>query len=280
MPVYALSALRQSTISTVHIVGRRGPAQASFTNKELREILNLPEVECHLLPSDVLSLNEASKVEISKERGKKRMIDLFTKISEKREASKKLFFHFLRSPTRFLANEAGRVCGIELVYNELRGPPDNQKAVFTGKTETIGCDIVFKSIGYKSEPLAGVPFDQERGIVPNERGRVLRPDGSAVPGLYVSGWMKRGPSGVIGTNRTDAEETVDALWADLIPSPTSWKNGWGSISSKLQERNVPFVDWKKWKAIECEENRRGQELGKEREKITSTPEMLDIAFKQ
>lgn len=285
MPEYAVDALRRSQIDTVHIVGRRGPAQASFTNKEVREILNLPGVQCHFLPSGVLALNEASKAETAKERGKKRMIDLFAATEKKAgetkgEPKKNLYFHFLLSPLRFLANEKGHVSGIELARNELQGEAGNQKAVPTHEKETLECDVVFKSIGYKSEPLEGVPFDHHRGVVPNEHGRVVRPDGSTVPGLYVSGWMKRGPSGVIGTNRMDAEETVASMWADLAATRPGEKPGWRAIQDKLRERQVAYVDWKQWKAIEDEEHRRGQVLGKEREKFTSVPEMLDVAFKQ
>jgi hypothetical protein len=165
MPQYAVDALRRSKIDTVHIVGRRGPAQASFTNKEVREILNLPGVQCHFLPSGVLSLNEASKAEIAKERGKKRMIDLFAatekkvpillllrvscmseglrgvgadQTGEQGEAKKKLFFHFLLSPLRFLSNAEGHVSGIELARNELRGEAGNQKAIPTQEKETLG----------------------------------------------------------------------------------------------------------------------------------------------
>jgi adrenodoxin-NADP+ reductase len=334
---YALQALSSSPVKEVHIIGRRGPAQASFTNKELREILSLTGCSTVLHPPDVLHLNEASLQEAKNERAVKRMIELLMntqkkviddekKIAEMTSVGqvstssqpmatlrKKLHLHYLRSPVRLLPNTDGSL-SLELEHNVLIGEAGKQKAIGTKQMHLLQCDTVFRSIGYKSVPIEGLPFDNDRGIVPNQAGRVLNlplSPASGMPpaaaranaaggeesagggrggggggdflcGVYVSGWLKRGPSGVIGTNRFDAEETVDCLYKDLkegkLCSGTLPENV-DSIDHLLHARRVDPFSWKDWKEIERVEEERGKKLGKEREKVTSFSEMAAICKK-
>lgn len=195
----ALEVLQSSTVQRVYLLGRRGPVQAAFTNAELREIMTVNNCTTYLLQKD-LELDEASQKELSEHRQKKRMMELFTKkatiVKEEEEikdlpGKKSLIIRFFYSPLRVLRTDSATLSGIELERNRLEGEPGSLKAVGTGETRTLHCDVVFRSIGYKGVALPQVPFDDKRGIVPNEKGRVIGPNG-IIPGLYVSGWLKRG----------------------------------------------------------------------------------------
>ncbi|KAL6056672.1 NADPH-adrenodoxin reductase [Balamuthia mandrillaris] len=317
---HALDALRKSNVREVHIVGRRGPAQASFTNKELREILNLrsDNYVVDFQPDGVLQLNDASKEEIKQERGRKRMIDLLLKKQKEQEGKphpatdnkgnnlRKVVLHYLKTPTRFLMDSNGKLAGLELERNRLEGEAGDQRAVSTGEKEILPCGIAFRSIGYRSVGIEGLPFDQKRGVVPNFGGRVTAPgagkdEESTATRMYVSGWLKRGPSGVIGTNRIDAQETVVTLRQDIeqgrltlgrsqqqpASSSTSASSstpeqkeafGQEAIEQLLQKRGVQVVRWHHWKQLEKFEEETGLKAGKPREKLTDLQQMLKIAF--
>jgi len=218
------------------MIGRRGIAQSAFTNKELREILDLQDVCDVFVCEEDLILNESSKKEAEESRAIKRMISLIESKAKKitreqmieatqssppqrQDGKKSLFLHYLRSPKE-LIGQAQRLEKIVLEETKLEGPPNSQKAVLTGSLTDLHCDAVFKSIGYKTLPIDSLPYDPSRGTIPNERGRVLSSSSSndgpsqSFP-LYVAGWCKRGPSGIIGTNLFDAQETVRTLITDL-----------------------------------------------------------------
>lgn len=209
-----------------------GPAQSAFTNKELREILDLQEVCDVFICEDDLQLNDSSKEEAENTRAIKRMISLLEgkakKISRdqladatsrspsrRADGKKNLFLHYFQSPKE-LKGHNGKLETVVLEKTRLEGAANEQKAVLTGSLSELHCDILFKSIGYKTLPIDGVPYDARRGVIPNEKGRVVR--ASETEGsfpLYVAGWCKRGPSGIIGTNLFDAQETVRSLIEDL-----------------------------------------------------------------
>jgi adrenodoxin-NADP+ reductase len=149
-----------------------------------------------------------------------------------------------------------------------------QTAVGTGEHETIPADLVLKSIGYRSLPMEGAPFDATRGIIPNTLGCV---DGH--PGLFVCGWLKRGPTGIIGTNLLDAEQTVDTMvqWQGELPLVEAPVGGAQGLAQLLQERQAPVVSWPVWEKIDAAEVERGAAVGKPREKFTSVEEMLRVA---
>uniref|UniRef100_A0A453EBN4 NADPH:adrenodoxin oxidoreductase, mitochondrial n=1 Tax=Aegilops tauschii subsp. strangulata TaxID=200361 RepID=A0A453EBN4_AEGTS len=224
---YALDALRSSTIRKVYLVGRRGPVQAACTAKELREILGLKNVNVYIKEAD-LATSPADKEEMRNSRIKRRVYELLSKAATVHQENndndrKELHFVFFRKPTKFLPSEDGSTVGaMELEKTLLKddGATGKQVAVGTGEFEELKCGIVLKSIGYKSLPIEGLSFDKYRGVVPNLRGRVLSSESETAtvePGLYVVGWLKRGPTGIVATNLHCAEEThtnrhVFGLW--------------------------------------------------------------------
>lgn len=194
-----------------------------------------------------------------------------------------MHLHFLRSPIEFLETN-GAVSGVRLEVTSLEpgtGPGATQRAVGTGITEDLPAQLVLESIGYKSCPIDGAPFDSKRGIIPNQLGQVLGADDgvTAEPGLFVCGWLKRGPSGIIGTNLVDAEQTVDTMVQQkgTLPALEEGKRGRKALVAVLEQRGVDVVDFSGWEKIDAEEVRRGAATGKPREKITDVKEMVKLA---
>ena len=167
-----------------------------------------------------------------------------------------------------------RLEGILLAKNSLSGDPFKQRAEKTGETVEQKCGILFRSIGYNGIPIEGVPFDEKEGIFPNDKGRLLD-NGSVVNGVYVTGWIKRGPSGIIGTNKPDSVETVNCLLED-IEKIDGEKSGNSGIMKILSEKQTRAVNYDGWKKIDEAEVKRGEPKGKPREKFTRIEEMLDI----
>lgn len=274
---YALDGLAESRIREIHVIGRRGPAQAKFTPKELREFGNLEDCQAMIDPAELV-LNPASEQELADKANAnaRKNMDLFRKFAAARQAaqSRRCHFRFLRSPVELLG--AGRLEQCTLEINELSGDPFAQAARGTGVHEALACGILFRSIGYRGVPIEGVPFDERRAIFPNDAGRIVK-DGAAVPGLYAAGWIKRGPTGIIGTNRADSVATVESLLADLpILDSGADKPGVEAIRSLLADRGVHAVSYDDWQKIDAAEVQRGAPKGKPREKFTRVEEMLAL----
>lgn len=272
----ALKVLATSKIKNVHVIGRRGPAQAAFTAVEIREFAEL--ADCHpVVEEKDLQLNYASQQEIEDPRNapKKKNYEIMQHFLELDPGNKqkRIFMHFLKSPAAIYGDSSGRVNRIFLEKNRLIGEPGVQKAQGIGEKERINCGIIFRSIGYRGVPIKGLPFSDQAGIIPNAHGRVS--DSEVVfPGLYTVGWIKRGPSGIIGTNKPDSDETVQNLLEDIaIINPCKNPSNEQFIEF-LKEKNIRFVTFADWKKIDAIEIERGQALGKPREKITSIEEML------
>lgn len=277
---YALDALKQSRVKEVYLLGRRGPVQAAFTTPEARELGELEDADVRVLPEEV-ALDPLSRRELDASDDKlvKRKVEVLQEFSRRASTGRPrvLALRFLVSPVELQADAEGRVAGMRLVRNRLGGEPGKLKAVPTGECEDLSVGLVFRSVGYRGVPLADVPFDEKRGVVPNAAGRILSPTTHhPLPGLYVAGWIKRGPSGVIGTNKPDAVETVGAMLEDLaagaVPAPAEPA---AEASERLvlsrQPRFVGFADWQRLDQIESE---RGRAQGRPRVKMTSTEEML------
>jgi len=273
---HALEVLAESAIREIHVIGRRGPAQAKFTPKELREFGDLADCQVRV-NADELELNPASEVEVadkSNANARKNM-DLFRKFVDAPSAGKdrQCYFRFLRSPVALSGGR--RLQAVELETNCLSGEPFAQSAQGTGVTETLGCGILFRSIGYRGAPLAGVPFDERRGVFSNRGGRIHDAQG-AVAGLYTAGWIKRGPTGIIGTNRADSVATVDALLQDLDALRSGGaKPGIDGLYAVLADRGARVVSFPEWQKIDAAEIARGAPHGKPREKFTRVDEMLE-----
>ena len=271
---HALEVLAESKIQEIHVVGRRGPAHAKFTAKELRELGGIADVTAHAKPEECV-LNEESRLELEDRANFNvvKNLDMFGAFAKQVETrrQRRIRFRFCLSPAALVGRD--RVEAISFVRNRLEGPPFSQKATATNQTETISCGLVLRSIGYRGVPLDGVPFDGLRGVVPNVAGRIV--DGETpLRGLYVTGWLKRGATGIIGTNRADSIETVENLLADA--SEQEAKSGADALLPLLEARRVRWVSFAEWLKIDAAEIARGKDKGKPREKFTRIDEMLNV----
>eukprot|EP00743_Colponemidia_sp_Colp-15_P005721 GILK01006151.1.p1 GENE.GILK01006151.1~~GILK01006151.1.p1 ORF type:complete len:460 (-),score=67.19 GILK01006151.1:50-1429(-) len=282
---HALEALSKSTIKRVHVVGRRGPVQAAFTMKELREVTKLDVCEAVVSQEDMFNgFTAASEEEIKEERARKRIYELLKTVADKApntQASRHLYIRFLLNPLCFVAtsDDPTKLSVAQFEKTRLEGLPGDQRAVGTGVIEEISCGLVLRSIGYRSLPIPDLPFDVRRAVIPNVQGRVVNA-GEHIPGVYCVGWLKRGPSGIIGTNITDAQDTVASLVEDLQAGKVEIKaqhTGFEEASKLLSARKSLWVSFEEWLKISREEEARGAVLGKPRSKITRIDEMLKVA---
>jgi adrenodoxin-NADP+ reductase len=286
---HALDALSRSRVKRVHVVGRRGHVQAAVTMKELREATRLADADFCVRGGELeAGRTPASHAEMEAARARKRMDALLSEAASAgavrvEKKGRALEFRFLRSPVECLAapgGGGGAVGAVRFAVNRLEGAAEMQRAVATGETEVIPAGLVLKSIGYKSLPLPGVPFDERAATVLNAGGRVLAtPGGAPVKGLYCAGWAKRGPTGIVGTNINDARETVAALLADVAAGGGGAKGGLPALRSLLASRGVAqssLVAWSGWRKIDEGELARGAAAGKAREKYVSVKDMLEV----
>lgn len=274
----AIAALSASRIREIEVLARRGPAQAAFTTPELKELGELSGADVIVDPAD-LAPDEADAAGAAEESDAQRNFAILQAYASRPRsgAPKALRLRFRVSPVAI--GGEGRVEAIDLVRNELvRGQDGTVRAVPTGRRDVVPCGLVLRSVGYRGTPVEGVPFDQSRGTIPNREGRVLDERGAVVPGIYCVGWIKRGPSGVIGTNKKDAAETVRLLLEDarsgvlgLADAPS------GDIAGFLAERGVEYVTYQGWEAIDAIERARGSEQGRPRVKISRWDELLAAA---
>ena len=274
---HALGALRHSQIEEIVVLGRRGPAQAAFTNPELRELADLQLADVIVDPGDV-ALDEYSAVALETSDGTtKRNVETLSKYGEQTPAGKprRIVLRFLVSPVAIEGDD--RVEAVTIERNHLEVSDDGSlRARSTGERERIDADLVFRSIGYVGTPLPGVPFDGRRSTVLNEDGRVISPDTrDPIPGVYAAGWIKRGPSGVIGTNKKCAQETTDLLLADLaagaLPDPTDSPD---ALLDRLRDAGH-VVDYTGWEAIDAHERSLGEPSGRPRVKLVRRAELLE-----
>ncbi len=276
----ALAALRDSRIRTIYLLGRRGPAQAAFTNPELKELGELPLADVVVRPED-LDLDPATRaaMEAAPDREAEKNLKTLGMLLERgvQGRPRRIELLFSTSPVRIEGD--GRVERLVAGANRLEPGTRGVQAVPTGHEWSIPVGLVFRSVGYRALPVAGVPFDAQRAVIPNAQGRVLRAaGGDAVPGCYVAGWIKRGPSGVIGTNKPDAVETVGCLLDDadrgVLPEPAAPAPA--AVTALLAARGVEAVRWQDWQSLDAHECEAGRARGAPREKVTDTGEMLAI----
>jgi ferredoxin--NADP+ reductase len=270
----AMDAIVGSGLREIVMLGRRGPAQASFTNPELKELGELAGADVVVDPAD-LQLDPASEAALAEERSTaRRNVELLREYAARRPVRKPrtLRLRFLVSPVAILGD--GRVEAVEVVRNTLVADGSGQlRAVATGQRETIPCGIVLRSVGYRGVALPGVPFDEEHGTIPNIGGRIVDGEGSPIPGLYCSGWIKRGPTGVIGTNKKDAAETAAHVLADFDAGGLP-PRGDGDFEELLVDRGAPFVEYAGWEAIDEHERDLGTPHGRPRVKLVTWDELL------
>ncbi len=277
---HALDALGESEIREIHVLGRRGPAQAAFTNKELKELGELPDTDVIVDPAD-LELGALTEAHIARspERIRDRNLELLRGYAARPVvgAPTRIVLHFLVSPVEILGRE--RVEGLTVVHNELYESEDGQlRSRPTERTTTLPVGLVFRAIGYQGVPLPGIPFDAMAGVIPNEAGRIIDPrTGSPIEGEYVVGWIKRGPRGIIGTNKPDSQETVQMLLADLAAGNLHKEDvpAREVLERLLGERRRDFVSYEDWQLIDLLEQERGAASGgRPRLKFSRVEEML------
>ena len=261
----AIDAINAAGVREILVLGRRGPVQAAWTPVEVGELGDLAGADVIVDPAQ-LELDPASAAELeSAPPTVKRSVDHLRDYAGREPDGKprRIVLRFLSSPVAIVGN--GRVEGIEVVRNELV----DGRAVATDEHETIPCGIVFRSVGYRGIALPGVPFDESTGTVPNEGGRVE-------PGLYVAGWIKRGPSGVIGTNKKDATETVELLLEDAREGRLPRGSG-EDVLDLLVARGAEPVLYAGWEAIDAAEKAAGEPHGRPRVKLCSWDDLLAAA---
>jgi ferredoxin/flavodoxin---NADP+ reductase len=280
---HALEALRESRIEEVVVLGRRGPAQAAFTSAELRELGRMDGVDVRVDPTEV-ALDPLSERWLAEQgtftaRKNVELLREFAARPAQPEPRRRIVLRFLRSPVEIRGES--RVEAIDSTRNQIVQADDGTLRPRPAGDElaTIECGLVLRSVGYRAVPLPGVPFDERSYILPNDRGRVLAPDGEPLPGVYAVGWIKRGPTGILGTNKRDAEETVTRLAEDLsagaLPAPQG--GGHEEIEALLADRKPDLVTVEGWRAIEADELRRGEEQQRPRVKLSSREELLGAA---
>jgi ferredoxin--NADP+ reductase len=279
---HALAALRDSRVRTIYVLGRRGPAQAAFTNPEIRELGELAEADCVVDPAELV-LDPASEAWLAQtdDRTPPKNLETLRGYAARGAAGKprRIVLRFCVSPEALEGTD--RVTAIRVGRNRLVPSGDDVKAEPTGETETLPVGLVFRSVGYRGVAIPGVPFDEKRGTVPNAQGRVLTAAGASetVPGTYVTGWIKRGPSGIIGTNKPDSVETVEALLADRAAGtlPAASGEGRAAIDRLLAARGTEVVTFDGWRRIDAVETSAGRAQGRPRVKLTRVAELLAAA---
>ncbi|MDH4349027.1 MAG: hypothetical protein OEW17_09485, partial [Gemmatimonadota bacterium] len=275
--VHALEALRGSRVREIWMIGRRGPVQAAFTNPELRELGEMADADVVVRP-DEIALDPASEAALAaaEERTAERNMETLRAFAGKPREGRLRTIHlrFLCSPVEIAGT--GRVERLVIGRNRLvPGPGGDLRAEPTGETETLAVGLVFRSVGYLGTGVPGLPLDARKGVIPNDRGRVIE-HGAPVPGEYVAGWIKRGPSGVIGTNKPDAVESADLLLEDFkagrLAAPAEPDRA--AVDRCLADRGIRVVTWADWRRLDELERARGVTLGRPRVKFVRPAEML------
>jgi ferredoxin--NADP+ reductase len=274
---HAIDAFGQAAVTEVVLLGRRGPAEAAFTNPELRELGELVRADVLVDPAQLHDVAEPD------ETTQKRNVELLREYARREPSgnSHRIELRFLRSPVEILGEgDDGPVTGVRVAINRLVTSEDGRvRAVPTGEEEVIECGLVLRSIGYRGYPIAGIPFDEKRGLIRNTGGRVCDEDGAPCPGEYVVGWIKRGPSGVIGTNKKDAADTVARIAEDVEagalndpvePDPDA-------VDAWLGDRVPGLVTWKGWEAIDAHECSLGEPAGRPRVKLVREAELIEAS---
>ena len=273
---HALEVLAESNVKEIVVLGRRGPAQAAFTNPELLELGEMTDADVFVDPGDV-ELDPLSKAFIESDAAHttaKKNVDILTGYAAREPVGKRrrIILRFLVSPVEILGSD--RVEGIRFAHNELVESDGAIRARATDITEELDCGLVFRSIGYRGTRIPDVPFDEQTCTIPNDGGRVRDRTGE-----YAVGWIKRGPTGIIGTNKRDAQETVDTLLADLdagrLAKPSDPDRD--SLDALVAERQPDAVSYAGWQAVDRVEREAGEPHGRPRVKLCSFDELLEAA---
>jgi ferredoxin/flavodoxin---NADP+ reductase len=276
----AIEAIGASPIREIVVVGRRGPAQASWTTQELKELGELAGADVVVDPAE-LELDSASEASLEHDTNSQRNMEVLRGFAVRAPTGKAVTvrLRFRASPVAIHGDD--RVESVELVRNRLEEQGGRLVAVPTDERETIECGLVFRSVGYRGVGLPELPFDERRGTIRNEGGRVVDDDGDHLAATYCAGWIKRGPTGIIGTNKKDAAETVAQLLEDVDRGRVSHREEVtaDAIEALLAEREVQAVMYHGWTSIDELERSAGEKLGRPRVKLRTWDELLEAAEK-
>nr|WP_245934379.1 FAD-dependent oxidoreductase [Arthrobacter psychrolactophilus] len=287
IPENVYTALKDSAVTDVHVFGRRGPAQVKFTPLELRELSHSRDVDIVLYEED-FDFDEASDLAIKSNNQVKIMVNTLTNWlveqddeADHEPASRRLHLHFLHTPVEITGTD-GHVSGIRFERNELDGTGNVRG---TGEFIDYPVQAVYRAVGYLGSELPELAFDSRRGVIPNDGGRVLDGDGQQVPGLYATGWIKRGPVGLIGHTKGDALETIGCLLEDRSSLPIAERPGENEIVDLLTSRGVEFTSWEGWNKLDAHEKHLGEsyvpapgvDVVRERIKVVGRDEMVNIS---
>ena len=271
IPDNVYQTLKTNQATHIHIFGRRGPAQAKFTPLELKELDHSPSINVVVDPEDI-DYDEAS---IAARRASKSQ-DLVCQtleqyaMREPKDAPHTLHIHLFENPVEILG-EDGNVVGLRTERMELDGTGHVQG---TGKFTEWPVQAVYRAVGYRSEAITAVPFDHGTAVIPNDGGHVVDPAGEIVPGVYVTGWIKRGPVGLIGNTKSDAKETTDMLIADALAGRLTPRTATGDITEYLAAQGIPSTTWDGWHKLDAHERSLGSAEGRERKKVVEWDEMV------
>ena len=277
---HALDALRESSIEEVVVLGRRGPAQAAFTSSELRELGHMDGVDVRVDLAEA-ELDPLSQQWLDEEgtftaRKNVEFLREFAARPASAGASRRIVLRFLCSPVEIRGD--GKVEAVDVGRNQIVRADDGmlRPRAVEGEVETIECGLVLRSVGYRAVPLPDVPFDERAYVLPNDRGRVRDVEGNPLPGVYAVGWIKRGPTGILGTNKRDADETVERLAEDLASGAIAPRDlpGREEIQALLAGRKPQLVTADGWRAIDARELAMGEEAQRPRVKLASREELL------
>ncbi|MFM6963443.1 MAG: FAD-dependent oxidoreductase [Micrococcales bacterium] len=274
IPGHVYAGLKNSPVTDVHVFGRRGPAQVKFTPLELREAVHIEGVDTIVHDEDFV-YDEGSNEQIDSNNQTRVMVKTLEDLRgrESTGASRRLHLHFFSQPTEIIGAD-GKVTGFKIERTELDGTGNVRG---TGEFREIPVQAVYRAVGYFGSPLPGLPFDQKAGVITNAGGRVLDESGTAIPGVFATGWIKRGPVGLIGHTKSDALETIGNLIADRASWWQPDQPSEDSIVDYLEAKGVQFVTWADWLRIDAEEVRRGAEQGRERVKLFDRAEIGRLA---
>jgi ferredoxin--NADP+ reductase len=277
IPDNVYQGLRASQATDVHVFGRRGPAQVKFSPLELREAVHIEGVDTIVYDED-FQYDEGSQKAIDSNNQTRVMVKTLEELrsNEITGAKRRLHLHFFSAPVEILEKD-GKVAGIKIERTQLDGTGNVRP---TGELREIPIQAVYRAVGYFGSELSEVPFDEKAGVIPNDKGRVLDSDGKHIQGVYATGWIKRGPVGLIGHTKSDAIETI----AQIIEDKNNWwqpaSPSEDSITDLLTSRKIDFVGWPEWLRIDAEEKRLGEAEERERIKLVEREDFLNVAKKK
>lgn len=274
IPDNVYEVLKSNQATEVHVFGRRGPAQAKFTPLELKELDHSPTIEVVVNPEDI-DYDEASFEARRQSKGQDLVCSTLEgyALREPKGAPHKLFIHLFESPVEVLGQD-GKVIALRTERTELDGTGNVRG---TGKFTDWPVQAIYRAVGYRSDAVEGVPFDASQAVIPNDGGHVLTaPEGDIIPGLYTTGWIKRGPVGLIGNTKSDAKETIEKLLADfdagLLDAPQE-----EDITALLDAKGINYTTWEGWHKLDAEERRLGELEGRERKKLVEWEDMVEFS---